>query len=56
MPIFCDKLLTLMKAMWREGYVFQDWMDAVIVPVPNCKKGIYNLQSCDNWQGIIIAF
>ena len=41
-------LLTLMKAIWREGEVFQDWRDAVIIPVP--KKG--NLQSCDNWRGI----
>ena len=35
--ILHDKLLTLMKAVWREGEVFQDWRDAVIVPVP--KKG-----------------
>ena len=47
-PILYDKLFTLMKAVWREGEVFQDWRDAVIVPVP--KKG--NLQSCDDWRGI----
>ena len=47
-PVLRDKLLTLMRAVWREGEVFQDWRDAVIVPVP--KKG--NLQSCDNWRGI----
>ena len=41
-----DKLL--LEAVWREGEVFRDWRDAVIVPVP--KKG--NLQPCDNWRGI----
>ena len=39
-PILCNKLLTLMRAVQREGEVFRDWRDAVIVPVP--KKG--NLQ------------
>ena len=37
-PVLHDKLLTLMKAAWREDEVFQDRSDAVvIVPVP--KKG-----------------
>ena len=49
-PVLHDKLLTLMRAIWREGEVFQDWRDAVIVPVP--KKG--NLQSCDNWRGTML--
>ena len=44
-PALHSRLLTLMEAVWREGEVFKDWKDAVIVPVP--KKG--NLQSCDNW-------
>ena len=44
-PVLHDKLLALMEAVWREGEVFRDWRDAVIIPVP--KKG--NLQSCDNW-------
>ena len=39
-----DKLLSLMKAVWKKAEVFRDWSDAVIVPVP--KEG--NLQSCDN--------
>ena len=47
-PVLHDKLLALMEAVWREGEVFRDWRDAVIIPVP--KKG--NLQSCDNWWGI----
>ena len=47
-PVLRDKLFPLMKAVWREGEVFRDWRDAVIVPVP--KKG--NLQSYDNWRGI----
>ena len=47
-PVLQDRLLDLMKIVWREGVVFGDWRDAVIVPVP--KKG--NLRSCDNWRGI----
>jgi len=40
-PVLCYRLLTLMEAVWREGEVFKDWKNAVIVPVPkNC-----NLQS-----------
>jgi len=37
-----------MQAVWKEGYIFKDWRDALIVPVP--KKG--DLQSCDNWWRI----
>ena len=44
-PALHSRLLTLMEAVWREGEVFKDWKDVVIIPVP--KKG--NLQSCDNW-------
>ena len=44
-PALHDRLLALMETVWREGAVFGDWRDAVIVPVP--KKG--NLQLCDNW-------
>ena len=43
-PTLHSRLLTLIEAVWREGEVFKDWKDAVIVPVP--KKG--NLKSCDN--------
>jgi len=44
-PVSNSGLITLMQAEWREGEVFKDWKDTVIVPV--LKKG--NLQSCDNW-------
>jgi len=37
-----------MEALWREGEVFRDWRDAVIVPVP--KKG--NFQSCTTGEGL----
>ena len=47
-PILFDRLLVLMQAVWRDGCVFKDWRDALIVPVP--KKG--DLQFCDNWWGI----
>ena len=46
------RLLVLMKAVWREGSVFRDWRDALIVPVP--KKG--DLQSCDNWTGVELTY
>jgi len=48
-PILLERLLFLMQAaVWREGCVFKDWKDALIVPVP--KKD--DLQFCDNWRGI----
>ena len=47
-PVLHDNLLALMEAVWREGEVFRDWRDAVIVLVP--KKS--NLQLCNNWRGI----
>ena len=43
-----DRLLEIMKEIWKEKRVVRDWKDAEIVPIP--KKG--NLQSCDNWRGI----
>ena len=47
-PVLFDRLLVLMQAVWRDGCVFKDWRDALIVPVP--KK--VDLQFCDNCQGI----
>ena len=43
-----DRLLLLIKDVWKECKVVGDWKDAVVVPIP--KKG--NLQMCDNWRGI----
>ena len=43
-----DHLVELFQCVWREGYVPQEWKDALIVPIP--KKG--DLSSCDNWRGI----
>ena len=47
-PVLLDGLLVLMQTVWRKSCVFQDWKDAVIVPVT--KNG--DFQSCDNWSGI----
>ena len=47
---FLCMLLALVKAVWREKRVPQDWRDAILVPVP--KKG--NLHCCDNWRGIAL--
>ena len=41
---FLNSLLELVQLVWREGKVPQDWMDAVLVPIP--KKG--ELKICDN--------
>lgn len=43
-----DRLLEIMREIWKEKRVVRDWKDAEIVPIP--KKG--NLQLCDNWRGI----
>ena len=45
----CDRLLMVMKDMWEEGRVVDDWRNAEIVPIP--KKGSCHLK-CDNWRGI----
>ena len=47
---FLCMLLALVKVVWREKRVPQDWWDAILDPVP--KKG--NLHCCDNWQGIAL--
>ena len=43
-------LTDLVRAVWRERQVPQDWQDAILNPVP--KKG--NLHCCDNWRGIAL--
>ena len=43
-----ERLLGLVKDVWRECQVPADWYDAVIVPIP--KKG--DLKLCDNWRGV----
>ena len=40
-------LLNLFRQVWGEGCVFDEWRDALVVPVP--KRGDLNI--CDNWQG-----
>ena len=42
--------MTLVRAVWREKCVPQDWRDAILIPVP--KKG--NLYCCDSWRGIAL--
>ena len=42
--VLWNRLLELMRALWREGEVVTDWKDAEVVPIP--KKG--DLQRCDN--------
>ena len=45
-----ERLLELVKDVWRECQVPTDWCDAVIVPIP--KKG--DLKQCDNWRGVAL--
>ena len=47
---FLNSLLELVQLVWREGKVPQDWIDAVLVPIP--KKG--ELKICDNWREILL--
>ena len=41
-------MLDLVRNVWKEKRVPQDWSNAVLVPIP--KKG--DLTKCDNWRGI----
>ena len=47
-PVLIERLLVLMQTVWREGCVYKDWRDALIVPVPKN----HDLQFCNNWRGI----
>ena len=47
---FVGMLTDLVSTVWKERRVPQEWVDAIIIPIP--KKG--NLQSCDNWRGIAL--
>ncbi|XP_065176365.1 uncharacterized protein LOC135806138 [Sycon ciliatum] len=48
--LFYANLFKLITAVWEEGVVPQDWVNAEIIPIP--KKG--DLTSCDNWRGIAL--
>ena len=47
-PMALKALHSLISTIWESEFVPQEWVEAVIVPLP--KKG--NLQICDNWRGI----
>ena len=42
---FMCMFLTLVRTVWREKYVPQDWWDAILIPIP--KKGSFHC--FDNW-------
>ena len=48
--VFADALLVLLDSVWEEERVPQDWVNAILIPIP--KKG--DLSSCDNWRGIAL--
>ena len=47
---FVGLLKDLLNEVWLERRVPQEWVDAILVPIP--KKG--NLHSCDNWRGVAL--
>ena len=49
-PVLLGKLQALLEEVWRAGRVPQDWVDAILVPIP--KKG--DLSLTDNWRGIAL--
>ena len=44
-PVLHQVLLNLFRQVWGEGCVFDEWRDALVVPV--LKRGDLNV--CDNW-------
>ena len=46
---FGEMVLDLVKAVWKDKCVPQEWVDAILIPIP--KKG--NLR-CDNWWVIAL--
>ena len=47
---FVGMITELARTAWEEKHVPQEWVDAILVPIP--KKG--NLHRCDNWRGIAL--
>ena len=47
---FGQMVLNLVKAVWKDKHVPQEWVDDILNPIPN--KG--NLHCCDNWWGIAL--
>ena len=47
---FGQMVLDLVKAVWKDKCVPQEWVDSILIPIP--KKG--NLCCCDNWRGIAL--
>ena len=50
-PVLHRVLLNLFRQVWGKGCVFDEWRDALVVPVP--KRGDLNV--CDNWRGISLV-
>ena len=49
-PITAQAMHNLICIIWKDEVVPQEWIDAVLVPIP--KKG--DITKCDNWRGISI--
>ena len=47
---FVSMLTDLISTVWEERQVPNNWVDAILVPIP--KKG--NLHSSDSWRGIAL--
>lgn len=47
---FVGMIMDLVRSTWEEKCVPQEWVDAVLIPIP--KKG--NLHRCDSWRGIAL--
>ena len=47
---FVGMIMDLVRSTWEEKCVPQEWVDAVLIPIPT--KG--NLHRCDNWRGIAL--
>ena len=45
---FMRLIAHLVETVWKEKRIPQEWVDAILVPIP--KKG--DLHICDNWCGI----
>ena len=43
-----ELLTNLLRTVWKEQWVPQEWIDAILIPIP--KKG--NLKCSDNWREI----
>ena len=46
---FCDLLTNLLRAMWKEERVLQEWVDTILIPIPK-KENLIPIPKKENFE------